>query len=77
MLADNDTGREDGRMDGMRERNAVVKGSFNQATIQTTSDSERGGGFSPATGLFAVFSILYLLLYFVVTVITLVWSAMV
>lgn len=76
VLADDDTGREDRRMDGMGSGMQLSK----EATIQATSDSERRGGFihcySPAEGLFAVFSILHLLPYFAVTVITLVWSVM-
>lgn len=76
MLADDDTGREDGKMDGKRERNAVIKGGYDT----TTSNLEEGSFthcHSFPTGLFVVFFILHLLPYFIITVITLVWSVMV
>lgn len=79
VLADDDTGREDRRMDGMGSGMQLSKGHSTKLRYKPPQTRNEGGFihcYSPAAGLFAVFSILHLLPYFAVTVITLVWSVM-
>lgn len=71
VLADDDTGKKNGRMDGMR---ADQSGSFNQAKMQATW---RGWFYSLPFLLNRATCCLFILLYFTVAVITLVWSVMV
>lgn len=75
VLADDDTGREDGGMGGGTQ---LLKGHSTKLRYKPPPTRRRSfiHCYSPAAGLFVVFSILYLLPYFAVTVITLVWSVM-